>query len=123
MTLSFGVLIGDLDEKKGRGSVRGRSIFVSAHDRQHAPCASRVSWVRRRAVHGAVIVVDLEKEPVTGEIDRAEVVFAVWIILWLEGVVGSDGRQQGQALILGEGVNAGCDHDCALDEGLSQLIV
>jgi hypothetical protein len=53
------------------------SIFLREHDRQHAGCLLRIARVFRAEFEIRVVVVDLEKELLTGDFEIAEVVLAV----------------------------------------------
>jgi hypothetical protein len=56
----------------------GKSIFVGAHDGEHARRLLRVGRVFRAAFHVRGVVVHFEKVLLPGNVEVAEVMFAVW---------------------------------------------
>jgi hypothetical protein len=56
-------------------------------------------------------------------LDSAEVVFAMGIIVFGEGVERADLLQKGPALIGRHGFDAGGDHDGAADEGTAESVI
>jgi len=56
-------------------------------------------------------------------LDRAEVMFAVGVIVLGEGVERADLLQKGPALIGRHGFDAGGDHDGAADEGTAESVI
>jgi hypothetical protein len=57
------------------------SVFIGAHDGEHAPRLLRISGIFRAALHVGGVVVDFEEVADTGEFEPAEVVLAVRIVL------------------------------------------
>ena len=76
-----------------RGELAGRSVFVSAHDRQDARRDGGISGVGRAELGGAVVAIDFPKVADAALVDRAEVVLAVRIVVFGEGVEGADLRR------------------------------
>src|SRR5271167_3378504 len=82
-----------------RGMVAGRSVFVGAHDRQDAGGDGGISGVRRAEFGGAVIQIDFPEVADAGLVDRAEVVFAVGIVVFGEVVEGANLLEERATLI------------------------
>ena len=61
-------------------------------DGQHAPCDLRIARIGREVGHTAVVVVDLEHDAVASDLDQAEVVLAVRIVVGGEAVERLDCR-------------------------------
>ena len=72
------------------GSSAGRSVFVGAHDGQDARGDGGIGGIGRADFGRAVVVVDLPEAADAALVHRAEVVFAVGIVVVGEGVEGAD---------------------------------
>jgi hypothetical protein len=70
------------------------SVFVGAHDRQDARRDGGIGGVRRAEFGGAVIAIDFPEVADAGFVHRAEVVFAVGIVVVGEGVEGANLLQE-----------------------------
>ena len=70
------------------------SVFVGAHDRQDAGGDGGISGVRRAEFGGAVVAIDFPEVADAALVDRAEVVFAVGIVVVGEGVEGANLLEQ-----------------------------
>ena len=68
----------------------GRSVFVGAHDRQHARGDGGIGGIGRADLGRAVVVVQLPEAANAALVDRAEVVLAVGIVVVGEGVEGAN---------------------------------
>ena len=73
--------------------------IVSAHDRQDARRDGGISGIGRAELGRAVVVLDLPEAADAALVDRAEVVFAMRIVVVGEDVEGADLRQQRATLI------------------------
>ena len=105
------------------GSSLGGSVFVGAHDRQDARRDGGISGIGRAELGGAVVAVDFPKVADAALVDRAEVVFAVGIVVVSEDVEGAHLLQERATLIDRHGFDAGGDHDHAADEGAAEGVV
>jgi hypothetical protein len=56
------------------------SVLFSQHDGDDALSDRRISWVGRVRGQHLIIVIDLEKDRLTIDLERAKVVFLVWIV-------------------------------------------
>jgi hypothetical protein len=65
-----------------------RSVFVGEHDRPDARRHRGIGRIGGAHLGRAVAVVDLPKAADATFVDRAEVMFAVWVVVLGEGVEG-----------------------------------
>ena len=104
----------------------------SAWPRPNAPRSTSTTW-QRRSKKGLgneialdlrrLIQIDLPEAADAALVDRAEVVFAVGIVVVGEGVEGANFRQQRATLLDRHRLNAGGDHHGPADEGAAEVVV
>ena len=82
-----------------------------------------VGGIGRQHLHLAVVVVDLPEAADAAVLDDAEVVFAVGVVVLAEGVEGAHLREDRAALVGGQRLDAGGDHDGPADEGAAEGVV
>src|SRR5271166_3348536 len=102
---------------------RPGSVLVGAHDRQDARGDGGISGNWRAEFGRAVEIIDFPEVPDAALVDRAEVVFAVWIVVVGEGVEGANLREQRASLLHRHGFDAGGDEDHAADKGAAEGVV
>ena len=99
------------------------SVFVGAHDGQDAGGDGGISGVGRAELGGPVIAIDFPVVADAAFVDRAEVVLAMGIVVFGEGIEGAHLREQRATLLVWHGFHARSDHHCAADEGAAEIVV
>src|SRR5579864_3997397 len=62
----------------------GGSVFVGAHDGEHARRPFGVGGIFRGAFHVGGVVIHLEEVANARDLEAAEIVLPVWIVFWRE---------------------------------------
>src|SRR3712207_2198599 len=92
-------------------SVAGRSVLVREHEGHDAPVDGWVSGIRGVAGKIDIKVVDLEEHKLTLKLHGAEVVLAIRIIGFGEGIEAGNRLVDLEDQLRAECLNAGGDHD------------
>lgn len=93
-------------------------VFVGTHDGRHAAGNDGICHIWRGKPTDQVVVVDLPKVANALEIDRAEVVLAVGIVVGREGLEARHQAKQGSLRVGVQGAYAGSEDGLAAkDQG------
>ena len=92
------------------GCWRAHSVLFSQHDCENPHCDRRIGWIWRLPEQRSVVRVDFPKELLACDLNDAEVVLTVRIIVGVEAVEAAHRRAQSDAVSFGE-----CDDTPSLD--------
>jgi hypothetical protein len=101
------------------------SVLHREHEGEHARRLRRVGGIGRTEFEVEVVVVDFEKELVSRQVETAEVVLSVRIVIGVEAVERGDLSDCHRADVARQGVDTGRQHDAAERwiEGLPKGVV
>src|SRR3954470_12101790 len=83
------------------GCWRARSVLFSQHDCENPHCDRQIGWIWRLAERSSVVRVDFPEKLLACELNDAEVVLTVRIIVGVEPVEAAHRRAQGDAVRFG----------------------
>ena len=67
--------------------------------------------------------IQFSKITASTEVDRAEVMLAVWVVVLRECIEAPDPIEEGPAVVVGHGSNTRSHHHSATDQGLAESII
>ena len=99
------------------------SVFLRQHDGDDALGDRRISWVGRVRGERLIEIIDLEKDRVPVDFERAKIVFFVWVVGVAEIVVDRDSFDDARNSFGAEGGDTGGDEGRTDREVLAQFVV
>ena len=101
----------------------GRSVVARQHECENACCFFRVARVVRAVLHRLVEVVVLKKERMTIDLEVAEVVFFVRIVIGTEAVKRPHAINRPHSELVGQVVDSGCEHNAPARQRSAKAVV
>src|SRR5271166_814202 len=106
-----------------RGPKSGELVLVGQHDREDAGRNLGIRRIGRHQLHFTVVVVDLPEATDVAVLDHAEVVLAVWVVVFGEGVERPHFREDRFPLRRGQCFDASGDDDGSAYKSSTEGIV
>lgn len=99
-------------------------ILVGTHDGEHAVGDGRIGGVVRCELIGEIVIVDFPEVSHAALLDRAEVVFAVRVVVGRETIEGLHLAEHGVLLLVGQGGNAlGEQNPAAKYQAATEIVI
>src|ERR1700730_8983336 len=110
-------------KKHGNAAAAAGSGLLHPHDRDYALGNGTIRWIGRVLSKRLVVIIDLEKDPVSVRIERAKVVLFVRVVGVTKVVEHCDGLDDPFDGLGAERRHTWCDDRHSAGEMLAQLVV